>query len=421
MSLPTVYPQGVIHLKKALKNKSAKVAILGLGYVGSALAKETSKAGYLTYGLGIDKTRILAAKKLGLDRLIPTMDFAVISQAQIVCICVPTPVKANHKPDLKFVKRAFLDTAKYISPGTLVILESSVSVGTTRRVGLPILAKSKLDLDTQVYLAHAPERVDPGNNKYDLVNTPRIVAGLTPDATRLVTLFYKKFIKKVVEVSTVEAAEFTKLFENTFRMVNISFINELARYSSKIGLDIHEVIEAAKTKPYGFLAHYPSIGVGGHCIPVDPFYLLDHARKNGVKLKLVEEALKINEHQPKLMAKKIFEIAQSKANGRAHSPKILLLGITYKPNISDTRESASLKLWTALEKLNAQVSYFDPLVPTYKGTTSLALTKENLEDQDLIVIATKHDQVDYQEVTAYNPQVIASQKTDSDILSLYRL
>ena len=259
--------------------------------------------------------------------------------------------------------------------------------------------------EEEFFLSFSPERVDPGNKKYTICNTPKVVAGLSNTSSDLACKFFQSFVEKVVPVSSIEAAEMSKILENTFRLVNISFINELVPYAKSLGVDIHEVINVAATKPYGFLPHYPGPGVGGHCIPVDPYYLLSDARKRGISLTIVEDAGRVNEEQPKKVVTKALEILK-KTNGHKATYKVLLLGLTYKKDIGDQRESASLKIWKLLEEKNVNVSYHDPYVPSWNDHVSVELTDKTLSENDVIIITTDHENIDYAKLTSHQKPIL---------------
>lgn len=378
-------------LQAKIKKGSARVGVVGIGYVGYALAQTTSKK-FFTIGFDIDQKKILAAKQKGLANFTATKDFSKLATCDIIVICVPTPLTENRKPDLTFVKKAAETVSRYLHQGELIILESSVAPGTTRNVLLPMFEYRGLKVEEDFFLAVSPERVDPGNKKFTITNTPRIVAGLGERSTYLASLFYRSFVKKVHAVHPVEVAEMSKMLENAFRLVNISLVNELSEYARGVGINIIDVIQAASTKPFAFLPHYPSPGAGGHCIPVDPYYLLRSPWKNGAKLSLIKEALKINEQRPKKVVNRAFEILE----GNGKKPKVLLVGLSYKKDSDDLRESASLKIWQELEKRGAQITYNDPYVSRFNGEKSTPLTKKVLLTHDLIIIATDHANLPYE-------------------------
>jgi UDP-N-acetyl-D-glucosamine dehydrogenase len=378
-----------------------KVTVVGQGYVGLPLAITASGFGYTIYGLDNNDKKIallksgksiiedlideVIQKSVDSKHYLPTIDQRVISDSELVLICVPTPLSKDHKPDLAALISATTTVGKYLKAGTLVIVESTIEPGTCRNVLLPILLKeSGLKLG-EFEIAYSPERIDPTNKKWGIVNTPKLVAGLTDNAAKRAEEFYGKFIESVIICSSLEIAETAKLLENSFRLVNISFINELAIFCQKIGIDITEVISAAATKPYGFMPFYPSIGVGGHCIPVDPIYLANAAKLVGVPSRFIELADQINQEMPGYFVGR----AEEKIGG-LKAKKVLVVGVSYKPNVADVRESPVEALITGLKQKGAQVSWHDDLVKVWNGEESVALSS----DFDLAIIATPHEYLD---------------------------
>lgn len=378
-----------------------KVTVVGQGYVGLPLAITASRFGYTVYGLDNNdkKIELLKSGKSIIEDLIdevikksvdskyyvPTIDQSVISDSELVLICVPTPLSKDHKPDLASLISATTTVGKHLKAGTLVIVESTIEPGTCRSILLPILLKeSGLKLG-EFEIAYSPERIDPTNKKWSITNTPKLVAGLTDNAAKRAKEFYGKFIESVIICSSLEIAEIAKLLENSFRLVNISFINELAIFCQKIGIDITEVISAAATKPYGFMPFYPSIGVGGHCIPVDPIYLANAAKSVGVPSRFIELADQINQEMPGYFVGR----AEEKIGG-LKAKKVLVVGVSYKPNVADVRESPVEALITGLKQKGAKVSWHDDLVKVWNGEESVALGS----DFDLAIIATPHEYLD---------------------------
>lgn len=379
-------------LLKKITSKKAKVGIVGMGYVGSALSDLTISSGFTTIGFVRAPEKAVKINNQKKKKLSGTTDRSLLASCDIIAICVQTPIHEDKTPDLRFLEDSLTQVSSYLRTGQLAIIESSISVGTTRAIALPILEKSKLKAEKDFYLAFSPERVDPGNKQFKLGDIPKVVAGLDTDSKALITAFYSKVFKKVVQVSSLEAAEMTKLLENTFRLINISLINELKCYTDTLGIDMYEIVNAAATKPFGFLAHYPGPGIGGHCIPVDPYYLLDDAKKRGVELKLLEQAGKINDSQPIKVVEKTLEILKHKNKGA----KILLVGISYKPDIDDTRESPAFKIWELLQSHGFSVSYHDPYVPRINGFFSEELSAKAINEHDLIIIITNHSNINYE-------------------------
>ena len=378
-----------------------KVVVIGLGYVGLPLAIESAKAGYPTTGLEIDSDRIRNLNlgvsyledidddslkdQIDSGKFRASQDFSEINHADVVVICVPTPLLENHKPDLSAVERAANSIAKYLTKGQLVILESTVEPETTRKFLVPLLEKGSGLKSEEFDVVFSPERIDPTNKKWTLKNTPKIVAGLTNKAGTRAADFYSKFIDNVIVVESLEVAETAKLLENSFRLVNISFVNEISIFCQKLGIDVNAVINAASTKPYGFMPFYPSIGVGGHCIPVDPLYLSNKAREIGAPTRFIELADQINQEMPGYFVSR----AEEKLGG-LKGKKVLVVGVSYKPNVADVRESPVEALINGLKQKGAQVSWHDDLVKEWNSEMSVTLSS----DFDLAIIATPHDYLD---------------------------
>ena len=376
------------------------ICVVGQGYVGLPLAIKAASAGYRVLGYDTDATKVLSLSqgltnlpdidykefKLLLDNglYIPTIDPKLISTAQIIVIAVPTPLDKKGKPDTSILELAAEIVAKNASPKTLIINESTSYPGTLRNLISPIFVKNSKNI---FLFASAPERVDPGNDKWNIKNTCRVIGGLTTEATNKCIKFYKSFCDEVFEVSNPEVAEASKLFENTFRMVNIALANEFAAIADKMEFSAFEAILAAATKPFGFMPFYPSIGVGGHCIPIDPQYLSYVAQLAGVESKLIDVAHEINLSMPHYSSQKIALALKNNLKNK----KIQLAGIAYKPNIPDMRESPALDLISNLRRLGAVVSWHDPVVQNYNGEVSSSLTK----DIDLGLIVTPHLEIDF--------------------------
>jgi UDP-N-acetyl-D-glucosamine dehydrogenase len=392
-------------LSEKIKNKTAKVGIIGIGYVGHALGAGAADNKFNVIGLTRDPKkaeRINSSKEFNYKA---TSDPKELNSCDIICICVPTPINEDKSPDLEPLISALETTQKNMRKGTLVIIESTIAAGTTRNIGLPILEKSGLLAEEDFFLSFSPERVDPGNPKYGIKNTPKVVAGLSEKSKELVTDFYAAFVEKVVPVSSLETAEMSKLLENTFRFINISFINEMLAYTNNLGINLWEVVDASATKPFGFMPHYPGPGIGGHCIPVDPYYLLDDARKRNINLGMVEQAGKINDEQPKKIVKKTLDLLK-KHNGVKKDHSAVIVGISYKEDTDDRRESPSLKIWEMLENQNIKVDYYDPYIPEYNGNNSIDISNGDMHDKDIIVIATPHKIIDYNLLVKLNKPII---------------
>ena len=382
-----------------------KVAVIGQGYVGLPVALSACEAGYEVVGVDLNKSRILDLKS-GVSRIEdvsdikvksaissgkyrPTTEYMDAKDCKIFLICVPTPLSESKSPDLTAVSSSAEQIAKIMTEGSLVIMESTVEPGTTRDFLLPILEKGSGLNQNQFLLAFSPERIDPTNEKWNLRNTPKIVAGLNQESGKQALAFYSKFIEEVIPVESLEVAETAKLLENSFRFVNISFINEFAMFCNKLGIDVNDVISAASTKPYGFMPFYPSVGVGGHCIPVDPIYLANKARKIGNELEFINLAAKVNNAMPIYFASRAEEIL-----GNLKQKRILVVGVTYKPNVADVRETPVKELIESLVAKGAQVEWHDELVKSWDGRESVELNP----DYDLAILATKHDYIDLKEL-----------------------
>lgn len=382
-----------------------KVSVIGLGYVGLPLAVAAAKSGFSVVGIdsninkvndinnGVSPVEDISneeiKKLISKGTLIATNNYEEIGRTNIVLICVPTPLLKNQLPDLTMIESAARSMSEYLEPGTLVILESTVSPGTTRHVLAPLIMSRSQAVENSIELVFSPERIDPLNKKWKLKNTPKIVAGLTESSRKRAVQFYSKFVNEVIECDSLEIAETAKLLENSFRLVNISLINEVSKFCYKLGIDVSKVITAAATKPYGFMPFYPSIGAGGHCIPVDPLYLSTKARDIGEPIQLIELASQINLTLPQFFVKKAEEKLQNLKN-----KKILVIGVSYKPNVSDTRETPVEMLITELKHKGAVVSWHDDLVKVWKGVKSVELSS----GFDLVILATPHDYLDLQKI-----------------------
>ena len=378
-----------------------KITVIGQGYVGLPLAITSSQTGFTVYGLDNNDQKVavlksgksiiedlsdeVIKKSVASKHYLPTTDQSVISDSEIVLICVPTPLDSSHKPDLIALVSAIATVGKNLKPGALVIVESTIEPGTCRNILLPILLKESGLKIGDFELAYSPERIDPTNKKWGISNTPKLVAGLTDNAAKQANKFYGQFIDSITICSSLEIAETAKLLENSFRLVNISFINELAIFCQKVGIDISEVISAAATKPYGFMPFYPSVGVGGHCIPVDPIYLANAAKAVGAPSRFIELADQINQEMPRY-----FVGRAEKKLGGLKNKRVLVVGVSYKPNVADVRESPVEALIAGLKHKGAQVSWHDELVKEWNGENSVALSS----DYDLAIIATPHDYLD---------------------------
>ena len=403
-------------LSKLIKSKKAKVGIVGMGYVGMALSEACYKGGFSILGFEIDPEKITKINNLGKKNFQATEKIERLQECDIIAICVPTPVDEYNRPNLSILTKAASSISANLKKGQLVILESSVAPQTTRNVLYPILASGSGLKGSDFFLAFSPERVDPGNGKFNVKNTPKIVSGIDKSSLSLAVLFYASFVDKVYPVSSLEAAEMTKVLENVFRLVNISLINEINQFTKSIGIDIWEVIGAAATKPFGFLVHYPGPGAGGDCIPVLPYHLLDAAGRTNVNLRVVEAAAAVNEAQPQKVAQKAVEVINGKFVKNGHNPNVLLVGVSYKEETADIRQSAALKVWKELEKSGMNVSYHDPYVESINGSVSTKITAETLSKHDLIIITTAHKKIPYKVLVRAKKPLIDTK----NILSKYR-
>ena len=406
-------------LEEKIKTKSAIVGVIGLGYVGLPLAVEISKAGFKTIGFEIseEKAALVYQKKNYIGDvddndletvvesgfLTATTEFEKLSDCDIISICVPTPLDKYKQPDLSYVERSCNDIYPRLKRETMVILESTTFPGTTEDFMKPILEKSGMKCGEDFYLVFSPERVDPGNKKFKTYNTPKIVGGYGKESTELARKFYEKVLHApIFTVSSPREAEMTKIMENTFRIVNIALANEMTIVAEKMGVDIWEVIDAASTKPFGFMPFYPGPGVGGHCIPIDPFYLTHIARKYDYHTRLIELAGEINDSMPEYVLDRVMKLLNEKRKC-LNGSNIVLLGVAYKGDIDDLRESPSLKILELLEKHDACVHVVDPYVNCFawkgKKRQTDPLTKKLLENADLVLISTDHkNKVDYEMV-----------------------
>lgn len=398
----------MLHTK--IMHRTAKIGVVGLGYVGLSLAVEFSKAGFNTIGIDTDEGTIdrinrdlshvmdIPDASLNNENLQVTMEYESLASVDAAIICVPTPLSKTREPDLSYIVSATDEIAKHLHNEEIVILESTTYPGTTREIVLPRLESRGARVGKDFYLAFSSERIDPGNKKYSLKDIPKLVGGITPDCTKAAALLYSQICESVVNVSTPEIAEMAKIFENIFRGVNIALVNELAMLCDRMNLDVWEVIEAASTKPFGFMPFYPGPGLGGHCIPVDPYYLSWKARQYDFHTRFIELAGEINQNMLHYSVSKIAGVLNEHGKS-VKSAKILILGITYKKDVNDIRESPSLKLLEVLQGKGADISYNDPYVGEVevggKYLKSEELTGSLLNNKDLVVIATDHSCYNY--------------------------
>lgn len=406
--------------EKKIESKSALIGIIGLGYVGLPLAVSFATQGFKVLGLeqnpkrrkalnqaksyindvsGADLAPLIKSKCLRvIDNYVP------LKKADAICICVPTPLDKNKQPDISFVKSVTNQLSKIIRKGQLIILESTTYPGTTEEVIKPKLEKSGLKAGKDFFLAFSPERVDPGNKRFTMKTIPKVVGGINEQSTKLAALLYRQIVDQVHEVSSPRVAEMEKLLENVFRSVNIALVNEMAILCKKMDIDIWEVIEAAKTKPYGFMAFYPGPGIGGHCIPLDPFYLAWKAKEYGIATKFIELAGEINQKMPEYVVE-LIQDALNKQGKTLKNSKVAVFGVAYKKDISDYRESPALKIIDLLQKKEAKVEYNDPHVPMVKVNGS-SLRSKNIKKADCAVIVTNHSDFEYKKMFKDIPLVI---------------
>ncbi len=412
-------------LKKKILDKKARVGIIGLGYVGMPLAVEFAEAGFSVYGIDTNQKRINQIKKgtsyiidipsdivaalVSENRLHATTKYNIIKKLDAVIICVPTPLSKTKEPDISYIIEAVKRIAKHKKKGQLIVLESTTYPGTTDEIVLPALESNGLKAGRDFFLAFSPERIDPANRNFSPRQIPKVIGGVTKEGGRLAQSLYAQVMDQVVMVSSSKIAEMAKLLENTFRSVNIGLVNELTLMCDKLGVNVWEVIEAAKTKPFGFMPFYPGPGIGGHCIKIDPLYLSWKARLHGFESKFIELADQVNSGMPEYVSNKVISALNEK-NKTVKESKILVLGIAYKKDVSDTRESPALEIIRILQGHGASISYFDPYVPEIlvegKKLKSTDLNKRTLKSRDCAIIATDHTDVDYKRVVKESKLVV---------------
>jgi UDP-N-acetyl-D-glucosamine dehydrogenase len=408
-----------------IENKQAKIGVIGLGYVGLPLVVAFAQKGFSVLGFDVDRAKIdriergesyiqhIPSASLQNDSISVTSDMERLGEVDAIVICVPTPLSPHREPDLSYVLQTTQAIARCLRAGQLVILESTTYPGTTAEVVLPILASTGLIVGSDFALAYSPEREDPGNGKYSLENVPKVVGGVTPICTQMALALYDLIVEKTVPVSSTQTAEATKILENIYRAVNIALVNELKILFQKMDINIWEVIEAAKTKPFGFQAFYPGPGWGGHCIPIDPFYLTWKAKEYEIPLRFVELAGEVNAWMPDYVVNSLMNALNERAKALKNS-RILVLGVAYKKNVDDQRESPSLKIIQLLNRKGAQVAYHDPYAPTCSNhrhypeidLQSVPLTPEQLQEYDAVIIATDHDSVNYKLVIEHSALIV---------------
>ena len=416
-------------LRQRLTDRTARVAVVGLGYVGLPLLVEFARSGYRAIGFDLDTTKVrtLADGRSYIPdvpdddvktmrdagRLEATTDFADLATVDTINVCVPTPLRKTKDPDMSYVVSAVESIAAHLRPGMLVILESTTYPGTTDELVRPLLEKGGLVAGRDFFLAFSPERVDPGNPKFNTRNVPKVVGGITDQCASLSALLYSAAIERVVEVSSPRVAEMVKLLENTFRAVNIGLVNEIALMCDTLGIDVWEVVEAAATKPFGFMPFFPGPGLGGHCIPIDPFYLSWKAKQSGFEARFIELAGHVNSSMPRAVAQKVAD-ALNTCSKSVNGSKILIAGVAYKRDIDDMRESPALDVMTLLHDKGAHVSYADPHVPALAGRhwggretlQAIELDAATLMACDCVAIITDHSTFDYDAILRHAPLVV---------------
>ncbi len=403
-------------LLKRLHSRQARLAVLGMGYVGLPLAVVFAEAGFSVVGVDPDAEKVAKLQRgesyiqdvpteqvarLVRDGLLTaTNDFVALSDVDAVSICVPTPLRKTGDPDMSYIMAATDELAKHLHSGMVVVLESTTYPGTTRELMLPTLVeKSNLRVGEDFFLAFSPERVDPGRKDWTTRNTPKVIGGITPDCTEVAAAWYGEAIETIVPVSSTEAAEMTKLLENTFRMINIGLVNEMALMCERLGVDVWEVIEAAATKPFGFMKFTPGPGLGGHCIPIDPLYLSWKMRAVNYTARFIELASEINTNMPRYVVQRVMDALNARGKP-LNGSKCLILGVAYKPDIDDLRESPALDVIGLLRQKRAQVEYHDPYIPrlrTHDGQEMRSVPNllEAVRQADCVIIVTNHSTYDY--------------------------
>ncbi len=425
------------NLLQKIKDKSAIVAVIGLGYVGLPLAVEKAKAGYRTIGLDIQESKVKMVNEgrnyIGdvvdeeLEDLVKegilsaTSGFSIVKDVDFIAICVPTPLDEYQQPNISYVKNSAIDISRYLKKGSIVVLESTTYPGTTEELLLPILEEgSGLKCGEDFFLAYSPERVDPGNKLYKTKNTPKVVGGVGKDSTKVAAAMYSSVLDGCVhEVSSPRVAEMEKILENTYRNINIALANEMAMICEEMGISVWEVIDAAKTKPYGFQAFYPGPGVGGHCIPLDPYYLAWKTREYDYHTKLIETSGIINDSMPEYVVERSSKIL-NRFKKPLNGSRILVLGVAYKQDINDYRESPALKVIEKLEKEGCIVNFYDPCIKEYKFKGKIKeglnhLNEEVLKNVDLVIVTTAHTNIDYNFVQANSIFVFDTKNAMKDV------
>ena len=421
-------------LKTKLENHNATAAVIGLGYVGLPLAMEIAAAGFDVIGIDLDKSKVDTlnqgrsyildvpdrniADAVQSRKFVPTSDFSALAGADAVSICVPTPLSKSRDPDISFILAAAEEIRKYLHRDQLIVLESTTYPGTTDELIVPELETSGLKVGSDFYVAFSPERIDPGNATYTTYNTPKIVGGITPQCTEIARVFYSQFIERVIPVSSTKCAEMVKLLENTFRSVNIGMVNELALMCDLLGVDVYEVIDAAATKPFGFSPFYPGPGLGGHCIPIDPHYLAWKLKALNFQARFIGLAAEINGMMPSVVSSMVAD-GLNRVSKSVRGSKIMVLGVAYKKNVSDCRESPALDVMRLLNEKGAILSYNDPLVASVRlgrsTLNSIDASPAQIAEHDCVIILTDHSTYDIREIVESAKLVIDTRNATKDL------
>jgi UDP-N-acetyl-D-glucosamine dehydrogenase len=426
----------LVELSRKIEKREARVAIIGLGYVGLPLAVEIARAGFTVTGIDLDGERVEALSKgrnyisdvddetlralVAEKRLIATDSYGILDHMDVAILCVPTPLTKHKEPDISYIMSAANQVAVRLRAGMLLILESTTYPGTTEELILPMLTAKGLREGEDFYLAFSPERVDPGNRQWHISNTPKIMGGVTPLCTELATALYRSFIQEVIPVSSPRVAETIKLLENTFRAVNIALVNEVAIMCDRLGINTWEVIKAAATKPFGFMPFYPGPGLGGHCIPIDPLYLSWKLKSLNYHARFIELAGEINSAMPSFVINKIVDALNDHGHP-VRGSRILVLGVSYKRDVSDIRESPALEIIQTLLLKGALVSYHDPFVPLFRSgdvcLDSVPLVEERLKEAHCVVILTDHTSLNYPWIVGMSTLIVDTRNATDGIQS----
>jgi UDP-N-acetyl-D-glucosamine dehydrogenase len=421
-----------------ITQRTVRIGVVGLGYIGLPLAIEWAWAGFLVTGIDIDPQRVdtcqqgkswisdVSSEDLGAlvreGQLTATIDISVFAELDVIIVCVPTPLNEAREPDIDAILNVVEAIVASLHPGQLIVLESTTYPGTTEECILPRLQQSGLKVGEDFFLAYSPERIDPGNTRYSLRNTPKVIAGITPCCIQLTRALYATVVDTVIPVSSTRTAELVKLYENTFRAVNIGLVNELAIMANLLGVDVWEVISAAGTKPYGFAPFYPGPGVGGHCIPIDLHYLAWKMRTLNYRSRFIEAASEINEQMPRYVVERIKSVLND-AGKHLEGSRILVLGLTYKRDVGDLRESPAIEIIELLRELKAKVDYVDPYIPVMElkkeALLAVPLDEERVRDADCVVILTDHSAFDYASIVKMASLVVDTRNATAGMTELH--